>query len=208
MLNRIFGLETEYGLLVNQDQPDHSPTWFAHKIRDHLFHVQRRGVLDLHHRGHDEPPGNGGFLTNAGRMYLDMGHLEWASPECESLSDVVAADRAGDQLLQDAIQDLGLADTVSLIKNNVDHETDATFGSHENYLVSRRFPFTQAWPRTLCDLPRHQTDLYGGRTYRRGRSSGRLDSDGPAPCAARSEPSVRDRSLSSRFRSLSAQITS
>jgi proteasome accessory factor A len=131
MLNRIFGLETEYGLLVNQDQPDHSPTWFAHKIRDHLFHVQRRGVLDLHHRGHDEPPGNGGFLTNAGRMYLDMGHLEWASPECESLSDVVAADRAGDQLLQDTIQDLGLADTVSLIKNNVDHETDATFGSHE-----------------------------------------------------------------------------
>src|SRR4029079_4206232 len=143
MLNRIFGLETEYGLLVNQDQPDHSPTWFAHKIRDHLFHVQRRGVLDLHHRGHDEPPGNGGFLTNAGRMYLDMGHLEWASPECESLSDVVAADRAGDQLLQDTIQDLGLADTVSLMKNNVDHETDATFGSHENYLVSRRFPFTR-----------------------------------------------------------------
>jgi len=143
MLNRIFGLETEYGLLVNQDRPDHSPTWFAHKIRDHLFHVQRRGVLDLHHRGHDEPPGNGGFLTNAGRMYLDMGHLEWASPECESLSDVVAADRAGDQLLQDAIQDLGLANTVSLIKNNVDHETDATFGSHENYLVSRRFPFTR-----------------------------------------------------------------
>jgi proteasome accessory factor A len=143
MLNRIFGLETEYGLLVNQDRPDHSPTWFAHKIRDHLFHVQRRGVLDLHHRGHDEPPGNGGFLANAGRMYLDMGHLEWASPECESLSDVVAADRAGDQLLQDAIQDLGLADTVSLIKNNVDHETDATFGSHENYLVSRRFPFTR-----------------------------------------------------------------
>src|SRR5215510_12601840 len=143
MLNRIFGLETEYGLLVNQDRPDHSPTWFAHKIRDHLFHVQRRGVLDLHHRGHDEPPGNGGFLANAGRMYLDMGHLEWASPECESLSDVVASDRAGDQLLQDMIQDLGLADTVSLIKNNVDHETDATFGSHENYLVSRRFPFTR-----------------------------------------------------------------
>ena len=143
MLNRIFGLETEYGLLVNQDRPDHSPTWFAHKIRDYLFHVQRQGVLDLHHRGHDEPPGNGGFLTNAGRMYLDMGHLEYASPECHSLTDVVATDRAGDTILQKAIQDLGLADEVSLIKNNVDHETDATFGSHENYLVSRRFPFTR-----------------------------------------------------------------
>lgn len=143
MFNRIFGLETEYGLLVHQDRPDHSPTWFAHKIRDHLFHVQRQGVLDLHHRGHDEPPGNGGFLSNAGRMYLDMGHLEYASPECHSLTDVVTTDRAGDAILQQAIEDLGLADQVSLIKNNVDHETDATFGSHENYLVTRRFPFTR-----------------------------------------------------------------
>ncbi|HSB45333.1 MAG TPA: proteasome accessory factor PafA2 family protein [Nitrospira sp.] len=143
MLNRIFGLETEYGLLINQERPDHSPTWFAHKIRDHLFHVQQRGVLDLHHRGHDEPPGNGGFLTNAGRIYLDMGHLEYASPECQSLTDVVASDRAGDLLIQQAIQDLGVADNTSLIKNNIDHETDATFGSHENYLVTRRFPFSR-----------------------------------------------------------------
>src|SRR5215212_4104085 len=143
MLNRIFGLETEYGLLVHQDRPDHSPTWFAHQLRDHIFHSQRRGVLDLHHRGHDEPPGNGGFLTNAGRMYLDMGHLEYASPECESLTDVVASDRAGDQILQRAVDELGWADSVSLIKNNIDHETDATFGSHENYLVTRRFPFSK-----------------------------------------------------------------
>jgi proteasome accessory factor A len=143
MLNRIFGLETEYGLLIHEDRPDHSPTSVAHKIRDHLFHVQRRGVLDVHHRGHDEPPGNGGFLTNAGRIYLDMGHLEYASPECHSLMDVVASDRAGDLLLQRAIEALGLGEHVSLIKNNIDHETDATFGSHENYLVPRRFPFSR-----------------------------------------------------------------
>ena len=143
MLNRIFGLETEYGLLIHADRPDHSPTWFAHRIRDHVFQVQRRGVLDLHHRGHDEPPGNGGFLTNAGRIYLDMGHLEYASPECHSLMDVVASDRAGDLLLQRAIDELGFDEQISLIKNNIDHETDATFGSHENYLASRRFPFSR-----------------------------------------------------------------
>jgi proteasome accessory factor A len=143
MLNRIFGLETEYGLLIHEDRPDHSPTSIAHKIRDHLFHVQRRGVLDVHHRGHDEPPGNGGFLANAGRIYVDMGHLEYASPECHSLMDVVASDRAGDLLLQRAIDGLGLCEQVSLIKNNIDHGTDATFGSHENYLVSRRFPFSR-----------------------------------------------------------------
>ncbi|MDH5640460.1 MAG: proteasome accessory factor PafA2 family protein, partial [Nitrospira sp.] len=143
MLNRIFGLETEYGLLVHQDRPDRSPTWFIHKLRDHIFHVQRRGVIDLHHRGYDEPPGNGGFLTNAGRIYLDMGHLEYATPECESLTDAVASDRAGDRLLQQAIDELGWSETVSLFKNNIDHETGATFGCHENYLVTRRFPFTR-----------------------------------------------------------------
>jgi proteasome accessory factor A len=143
MLNRIIGLETEYGLLLHQDRPDHTPSWYAHRLRDHIFHRQRRGVLDLHHRAHDEPPGNGGFLTNAGRIYIDMGHIEYASPECATLADVVASDRAGDAILQQALHDLGLSDDVSLIKNNIDHETDATFGSHENYLVSRRFPFTR-----------------------------------------------------------------
>lgn len=143
MLNRIFGLETEYGLLVNQDRPDHSPSWVAQRIRDHIFQGRRRGILDLHHRGHDEPPGNGGFLTNAGRVYLDMGHLEYASPECTTLTDLVASDRAGDRIIQGAVAELGLEETVSIIKNNIDHETDATFGSHENYLVSRRFPFSR-----------------------------------------------------------------
>ena len=143
MLNRIFGIETEYGLLINEDRPDHSPAWVARRVRDHIFHVLHRGVLDLHHRGHDEPPGNGGFLTNAGRIYLDMGHLEFASPECSTLADLLAADQAGDRILQGALDDVGLSETVSLIKNNIDHETDATFGCHENYLVSRRFPFSR-----------------------------------------------------------------
>ena len=51
-----------------------------------------------------------GSLTNAGRMYLDMGHLEYASPECNSLTDVVTSDRAGDLLLQQAIDELGWTD--------------------------------------------------------------------------------------------------
>ena len=142
MLHRIFGIETEYGLLINEEQPDRPPSWIAYQIIDHLFRTKKYGVLDLHHRGYDEPPGNGGFLLNGGRMYVDMGHLEFASPECHSLRDLVASDRAGDWLLQDALEELGLAENVSLIKNNIDHETDATFGCHENYLVSRNFPFS------------------------------------------------------------------
>ena len=142
MKNRIFGIETDYGLLIKEAMPNVSPSWVAHRIIEYLFHEKKHGVIDRHYRGYDEPPGNGGFLLNAGRMYVDMGHLEYASPECHSLWDVVSLDRAGDLLLQDCLEELGLSEHVAIIKNNIDHETEATFGCHENYLVSRRFPFT------------------------------------------------------------------
>jgi proteasome accessory factor A len=112
----------------------------AVRIKNHVFE-QKQGILDLHYRANDEPPGNGGFLGNGGRMYLDMGHLEYASPECCNLTDLVTYDRAGDTVVQDAVEDLGWADQVGIIKNNVDLETNATFGCHENYLVNRSFQF-------------------------------------------------------------------
>ena len=99
-------------------------------------------MLDLHYRDYEEPPGNGGFLLNGGRLYLDMGHIEYASPECLGLRDMVAYDLAGDELLQSGLEGLGVADRVSFIKNNIDHHTGATFGCHENYLMKREAQFT------------------------------------------------------------------
>lgn len=136
------GLETEYGCLVNQDHPAESPEEISLQLKDHILKKKTLGLIDLHQRAHDEPPGNGGFLLNGGRIYLDMGHLEYASPECLSLDDLVSYDRAGDLILQEALNETGLSENVSIIKNNVDHLTGSTFGSHENYLVSRDFPFT------------------------------------------------------------------
>ena len=71
-----------------------------------------------------------------------MGHIEYASPECLSLRDVVSYDIAGDELLQSALEALGAEERVSFIKNNVDHHTGATFGCHENYLMKREAQFT------------------------------------------------------------------
>lgn len=142
MLSRILGLETEYGCLVVQERSGESPERMAYRIKEAIFKKKKLGLIDLHHRAYDEPPGNGGFLLNGGRIYLDMGHLEYATPECISLTDLAAYDRAGDRILQSTIDTLGLAERVSIIKNNVDHETGATFGSHENYLVTRDFPFS------------------------------------------------------------------
>jgi proteasome accessory factor A len=140
MKRRIFGIETEYGLLIKEDDFKYGPIDVAVRIKNHIFD-QKQGVLDLHYRANDEPPGNGGFLANGGRIYLDMGHLEYASPECSNLVDLITFDRAGDEIVQKALEELGWADQVAFIKNNVDLETNATFGCHENYLVSRAFQF-------------------------------------------------------------------
>ncbi len=143
----IVGLETEYGALLSGPSQGMRELFrqeeMFQKVRDHLFYEQRMGIIDQHQRAYDEPPGNGGFLLNGGRLYIDMGHVEYATPECHTLLDLVRADRGGDLLLQDAVNEMGLENEISFIKNNIDHQTLATFGSHENYLVSRDFPFTE-----------------------------------------------------------------
>lgn len=139
-MNRLAGIETEYGCLAPESFGLPAvPT----RVRDHIFKRKRFGLLDLHDRDYDEPAGNGGFLFNGGRLYLDMGHIEYCTPECKKLADVVAYDHAGDCLLQQGLQELGLDNEVFFIKNNIDHYTSATFGCHENYSLRRDAPLTQ-----------------------------------------------------------------
>ncbi len=137
MAQRITGLETEYGCLVESSV---QLTEVLPRIRDWLFQNDRYGLIDKHDRDWDEPAGNGGFLFNGGRVYLDMGHLEYCTPECASARDVVRYDRAGDALLNEAVRALKLEDRVGFIRNNIDHCTGATFGCHENYSLGRKTP--------------------------------------------------------------------
>ncbi len=141
-MDRVVGIETEYGCLLRKEESHlNSDVWPA-KVKNYLFRKANAGTIDLHYRDYEEPPGNGGFLLNGGRLYLDMGHIEYASPECLHLHDLVAYELAGDDLLQSSLVALGAEDRVSFIKNNVDHHTGATFGCHENYLMKREAQFT------------------------------------------------------------------
>jgi proteasome accessory factor A len=137
MSRRITGLETEYGCLV--DAPLQASEVLP-CIRDWLFENHRYGLIDQHDRDWDEPAGNGGFLFNGGRVYIDMGHMEYCTPECASAGDVVRYDRAGDLLLLEGVQSLGFKGRVHFIRNNIDHYTGATFGCHENYSLERKSP--------------------------------------------------------------------
>ena len=136
-MNRVVGIETEYGCLVSGEPSDAWPT----RVKNHAFKKMRAGAFDLHYRDYEEPPGNGGFLLNGGRLYLDMGHLEYSSPECRTLADIVAYDLAGDRLVQMAVEQMGAGENVAFVKNNIDHHTGATFGCHENYLMKREVQF-------------------------------------------------------------------
>jgi proteasome accessory factor A len=82
-------------------------------------------------------------LPNGARFYNDHTHPEYSTPECRSLKDIVAQDRAGERLVFRAAQRrnkaLGGAH-VRLYKNNTDFHGHS-YGCHDNYLVSRTVPF-------------------------------------------------------------------
>jgi proteasome accessory factor A len=143
MRNRIYGIETEFGCMSPDSDPFRSPDLISVQTKDTVFDSEGLGLFDIHYRGRDEPPRNGGFLFNGGRLYIDMGHVEYATPECRGLFDLVASDRAGEVILQRALQQLELPDDAGFFKNNIDHYTGATFGCHENYLVRRDVPFSE-----------------------------------------------------------------
>ncbi len=135
--DRIFGVETEFGCLV-QDESLGKPEDAVEQIKDSLFYDLKLGAIDLHARDDVfEPAASGGFLMNGGRLYIDAvgSHLEYATAECRSLSDLVANDRAGQRQILRAIETAGLRDRVKVYNNSVDHFGGHTFGCHENYLV-------------------------------------------------------------------------
>ena len=79
-----------------------------------------------------------------------MGHIEYSTPECLSLRDVVAFDHAGRSPAASAHWRAWASPTgSSFVKNNIDHHTGATFGCHENYLMKRSAQFT---PQVLSAL--------------------------------------------------------
>jgi len=134
--DRIFGIETEFGCLVDSDGM--TPEMAVEAIKNHVFFAMRLGAIDYHTRDDVfEPARCGGFLTNGGRLYIDAvgSHLEYATAECRDLKDVVANDRAGQLQIVRAVRELGLQDEVSVYNNSVDHFGGHTFGCHENYLV-------------------------------------------------------------------------
>jgi proteasome accessory factor A len=127
---RIFGLETEYGVTCTyQGQRRLSPDEVARYLFRRVVSWGRSSNV---------------FLRNGARLYLDVGsHPEYATPECDSLVDLVAHDKAGERILEGLLVDAdrrlreeGIAGDIYLFKNNTDSAGNS-YGCHENYLVPR-----------------------------------------------------------------------
>jgi len=127
---RIFGIEVEYGVTCTfRGQRRLSPDEVARYLFRRVVSWGRSSNV---------------FLENGARLYLDVGsHPEYATPECDTVTGVVAHDKAGERILESLVEQAeqrlheeGIAGTIFLFKNNTDSAGNS-YGSHENYLVSR-----------------------------------------------------------------------
>lgn len=168
-MDRIIGIETEYGIVVEGLGAN---DWIAESISV-VRSCPVASVGGWNYRGEDprkdmrgftvnqlstnpddaqfDPPGtptrtreeerSDRVLVNGARFYNDHGHPEYATPECHSLRDLVAHDRAGERIVLGAAkshsQKCGKA--VSIYKNNTDFH-GASYGTHEGYLMRRDVP--------------------------------------------------------------------
>jgi proteasome accessory factor A len=131
---RIFGLENEYGVTCTlRGQRRLSPDEVARYLFRRVVSWGRSSNV---------------FLANGARLYLDVGsHPEYATPECDSIYDLVVHDKAGERILEQLLasaeqrlREEGIRGVIYLFKNNTDSAGNS-YGCHENYLTSRRDDF-------------------------------------------------------------------
>lgn len=133
VLRRIMGIETEYGVAFRPDPSGHSRQLSPDEVARHLYRPLREAFSSTNI-----------FTRNAGRLYLDVGdHPEYATPECDSVTQLIDYHIAGDLLVtelansaEQTLRDMGYDGSIYLFKNNVDSQGNS-YGAHENYLVSR-----------------------------------------------------------------------
>ncbi len=164
-LAKVMGIETEYGIVVSGAR-DANPIQSSSLLVNSFVQSVSRAPMKVSWDFDDEHPGNdargwsvGGsmppevethlvntVLTNGARFYVDHAHPEYSSPECRDALSATLYDRAGEQVLLAAMaaakDALPSGQEIVVYKNNSDGKGNS-YGTHENYLMDRRLPFTQ-----------------------------------------------------------------
>jgi len=190
---RIFGIETEFGVTCA----------FPGERRLSSDEVARYLFRKVVSWGRSSNV----FLVNGSRLYLDVGsHPEYATAECDSLTDLVAQDKAGELIVHDLAVDAetrmaeeGIAARVYVLKNNVDSRGNS-YGCHENYLIRRRGQLSRITDTLIPFLITRQIVTGAGRLHVAGERatyqvSQRADHiwDGLSSATTRSRPIINTR---------------
>ena len=169
---KICGIETEYGISVRESVEFNPILTSSLLINAYAKPAFKRVKWDYEEesplrdaRGFDRGPADpmledesglvNIILPNGARYYVDHAHPEYSSPECSNARDAVIWDKAGERILEDSIVAARAAvpdgQRVSIYKNNSDGKGNS-YGTHENFLVDRKVPFTE--------IVRHMTPFF------------------------------------------------
>lgn len=164
MQRRIFGIENEYGVTCTlRGQRRLSPDEVARYLFRRVVSWGRSSNV---------------FLENGARLYLDVGsHPEYATPECDSVYDVVVHDKAGERILEELVASAeerlaeeGIRGEVFLFKNNTDSAGNS-YGCHENYLVGRHGDFQRVVDTLIPFLVTRQIFTGAGKLLQTARGT-------------------------------------
>ena len=186
---RIMGVETEYGVTAFRDGQQ---VLTPEEVARYLF----RPVVAQHRSSNI-------FTENGSRLYLDVGaHPEYATAECDSLTQLLTYDKAGELIFEglsrraeEALEADGIGGEVYLFKNNVDSRGNS-YGTHENYLISRELILKDLSRQLLPFLVTRQL-ICGAGVIRDGRFllSQRADQvwEGVSSATTRTRPIINTR---------------
>jgi proteasome accessory factor A len=201
---RLFGIETEYGIAREDRDEIDPVVESMELVRAYLMapferrwdyggedpHEDARGFrvsglaqdeeenqfaqLDAHRPFSFHEMKSDLVLQNGARFYNDHTHPEYSTPECRTLKQLVAHDRAGERIVQRAAdrrnEHLGTP-VVHLYKNNTDFHGHS-YGCHDNYLVARAIPFPQLVSGLMPFLASRQVIAGAGKVGIEAQESG------------------------------------
>ncbi len=167
-VRRVMGIETEYGISVPGREDVSATVASAHVVTAYSRQMPGANRQRVRWEFGDESPLRDarGFdmsradadpsqltdedfgyanavLPNGARLYVDHAHPEYSSPEVTNPLDAVLYDAAGEEIMRRSLAELQAdpqTPTIRLYKNNSDSK-GASYGTHENYLMSRATPF-------------------------------------------------------------------
>ena len=160
MKKRAMGIENEYGAVFRKMSGECNSLNVAERILSYIWRYRYREFKKFMIYGRDDE--DMWLGSNGSRLYNDLFHIEYSSPECSSADDVVKYNFAGDLILNEARDSfknsrffsrwLKEYKEILITKNNSDFlrpntdlytKSDSSgvvhfFGTHENYLTKER----------------------------------------------------------------------